>query len=151
MLLQVNELKGSLKLITFDGDCTLYSDGNNFADVKLVRTFLSSLLLTSAVSLVPISRLLAGTLRATVALALILTPTLTLTLTLTLTQARNICLLLQCGLTIALVTAAGYAYNAERYETRIGMLLQAFEEKGLSARVCILMTSAAFALVLVRE
>jgi len=81
-LAQVNALKGQLKLVTFDGDCTLYSDGNNFAEPKL---------------------------------------------------ARNICLLLRRGVTCALVTAAGYGYKAERYEQRIGMLLKAFVEHGLTA------------------
>ena len=27
----------NLRLVTFDGDCTLYSDGSDFSDVKLAR------------------------------------------------------------------------------------------------------------------
>lgn len=34
-LSQVNALIGSLQLVTFDGDCTLYSDGDNLKDTEL--------------------------------------------------------------------------------------------------------------------
>ena len=69
------------KLICFDGDQTLYSDGANFeSNPKL---------------------------------------------------AKYLYLLLKHGVTIAVVTAAGYEYQAEKYELRLSGLLAYFEEKGL--------------------
>ena len=40
--------------------------------------------------------------------------------------ARFIGLLLEAGVTVALVTAAGYGYDATRYEGRIQCLLDSF-------------------------
>ena len=34
---QVIAMRDSLKLVSFDGDCTLYSDGKDFSDAKLAR------------------------------------------------------------------------------------------------------------------
>ena len=69
------------KLICFDGDQTLYSDGANFeSNPKL---------------------------------------------------AKYLFLLLKHGVTIAVVTAAGYEYHAEKYELRLSGLLQYFQDKGL--------------------
>ncbi|KAL7449556.1 hypothetical protein ACHAWC_001612 [Mediolabrus comicus] len=69
------------KLICFDGDQTLYSDGANFeSNPKL---------------------------------------------------AKYLFLLLKHGVTIAVVTAAGYEYQAEKYELRLSGLLAYFKEKGL--------------------
>lgn len=65
-----------LRLITFDGDCTLYSDGRDFDDDKL---------------------------------------------------ARYIALLLKNGVSVALVTAAGYAYDAPKYMGRLRGLLTYFK------------------------
>lgn len=80
-LAQINAIGSTVRLITLDGDCTLYADGKTFEDEKL---------------------------------------------------ARYLCFLLKHGVHVALVTAAGYGLNAEKYEGRIGKLLTAFEEYGLS-------------------
>jgi IMP and pyridine-specific 5'-nucleotidase len=69
------------KLICFDGDQTLYSDGANFEK----------------------------------------SPKL----------AKYIYLLLKHGVTIAVVTAAGYEYQAAKYELRLSGLLAYFRERGL--------------------
>jgi hypothetical protein len=71
------------KLICFDGDQTLYSDGANFES----------------------------------------NPRL----------AKYLFLLLKHGVTIAVVTAAGYEYQAAKYELRLSGLLAYFKEKGLEA------------------
>jgi hypothetical protein len=69
------------KLICFDGDQTLYSDGANFdRNQKL---------------------------------------------------AKYLYLLLKHGVTIAVVTAAGYEYQTMKYELRLSGLLTYFKEKGL--------------------
>lgn len=69
------------KLLCFDGDQTLYSDGANFEkDQKL---------------------------------------------------AKYLYLLLKHGVTIAVVTAAGYEYQTNKYELRLSGLLAYFKEKGL--------------------
>jgi len=69
------------KLICFDGDQTLYSDGANFEE----------------------------------------NPKL----------AKYLYLLLKHGVTIAVVTAAGYEYEADKYELRLSGLLAYFKERGL--------------------
>lgn len=74
------------KMITFDGDQTLYSDGKNFED--------------------------------------------------NLRLANYLYLLLHYGVTVAVVTAAGYEYHAEKYEFRLSGLLSFFKEKGLSETDC---------------
>jgi IMP and pyridine-specific 5'-nucleotidase len=74
------------KMITFDGDQTLYSDGANFEQ----------------------------------------NPQL----------ANYIYLLLRHGVNIAVVTAAGYEYNVERYQTRLSGLLAYFKEKKLPPEDC---------------
>lgn len=74
------------KMITFDGDQTLYSDGANFEQ----------------------------------------NPQL----------ANYIYLLLRHGVHIAVVTAAGYEYNVERYETRLSGLLSYFKERQLPPEDC---------------
>ncbi|KAL7579916.1 hypothetical protein ACA910_004919 [Epithemia clementina (nom. ined.)] len=74
------------KLISFDGDQTLYSDGSNFDD----------------------------------------NPKL----------ARYMELLLRHGTVVAVVTAAGYEYNVERYEFRISGLLQYFAKQKLTEEEC---------------
>ena len=80
-LAQVMALRDtSLRLITFDGDCTLYSDGRDFSDDKL---------------------------------------------------ARYISLLLTQGVAVALVTAAGYGYDAPRYMGRLRGLLAYFKTHAL--------------------
>lgn len=69
------------KLLCFDGDQTLYSDGANFeSNPKL---------------------------------------------------AKYLYLLLKHGVTIAVVTAAGYEYQSEKYELRLSGLLAYFKERGL--------------------
>ena len=73
--------KTQLKLVSFDGDCTLYSDGKDFSDPKL---------------------------------------------------ARYITLLLKRGVHVALVTAAGYAYDAARYAKRLSGLFAFIEEQQLA-------------------
>eukprot|EP00545_Synedropsis_sp_CCMP1620_P002714 CAMPEP_0119009962 /NCGR_PEP_ID=MMETSP1176-20130426/4705_1 /TAXON_ID=265551 /ORGANISM="Synedropsis recta cf, Strain CCMP1620" /LENGTH=483 /DNA_ID=CAMNT_0006962547 /DNA_START=1 /DNA_END=1449 /DNA_ORIENTATION=+ len=70
------------KLITFDGDQTLYSDGANFESNRQLAHFMY--------------------------------------------------LLLKHGVTVAVVTAAGYEYQTEKYEHRLSGLLTYFSEKGLS-------------------
>eukprot|EP00521_Asterionellopsis_glacialis_P008196 CAMPEP_0195286582 /NCGR_PEP_ID=MMETSP0707-20130614/3990_1 /TAXON_ID=33640 /ORGANISM="Asterionellopsis glacialis, Strain CCMP134" /LENGTH=371 /DNA_ID=CAMNT_0040346243 /DNA_START=8 /DNA_END=1123 /DNA_ORIENTATION=+ len=74
------------KMITFDGDQTLYSDGANFEE----------------------------------------NPTL----------ANYLYLLLVNGVAVAVVTAAGYEYQVEKYMFRLSGLLAFFQEKGLSPEAC---------------
>lgn len=47
-------------------------------------------------------------------------------------MAKSISRLLDAGVYVALVTAAGYGLDAKRYEARIGVLLEYFSEAGLS-------------------
>ena len=74
------------KLITFDGDQTLYSDGANFDENPRLANYLY--------------------------------------------------LLLRHGVFVAIVTAAGYEYNVEKYEFRISGLLKYFAKRGLTATEC---------------
>ncbi|GFH59103.1 IMP-specific 5-nucleotidase [Chaetoceros tenuissimus] len=74
------------KMITFDGDQTLYSDGANFEGNPQLANYLY--------------------------------------------------LLLRHGVTIAVVTAAGYEYNREKYEMRLSGLLAYFKSKNLPAEDC---------------
>jgi len=74
------------KMITFDGDQTLYSDGANFeSNPKL---------------------------------------------------ANYMYMLLRCGVIIAVVTAAGYEYQTEKYELRLSGLLAYFKQMALPAEDC---------------
>lgn len=84
-LAQVSAMIDNLKLVTFDGDCTLYADGKNFENPQL---------------------------------------------------AKMITLLLKNKVKCALVTAAGYGYDAAKYETRLTGLLQAFKEYDLTEEEC---------------
>mmetsp|Transcript_17575 Transcript_17575/g.52054 ORF Transcript_17575/g.52054 Transcript_17575/m.52054 type:complete len:437 (+) Transcript_17575:115-1425(+) len=81
-LAQMWAIAEDLKLLTLDGDCTLYADGKAFEDRAM---------------------------------------------------GWSICRLLNDGVYVALVTAAGYGLDAVKYEARIALLLQAFTEFGLSA------------------
>lgn len=74
------------KMITFDGDQTLYSDGANFDKNPELANYLY--------------------------------------------------LLLRNGVTIAVVTAAGYEYATEKYELRLSGLLAYFKQKNLPAADC---------------
>lgn len=74
------------KMITFDGDQTLYSDGANFEGNPELANYLY--------------------------------------------------LLLRHGVTLAVVTAAGYEYQTERYEMRLSGLLAYFKSKNLPAEDC---------------
>jgi len=74
------------KMITFDGDQTLYSDGANFESNPQLALYLY--------------------------------------------------LLLRNGVTVAVVTAAGYEYDTEKYELRLSGLLAYFKEKKLPQRDC---------------
>lgn len=74
------------KLITFDGDQTLYSDGANFESNPKLASYLY--------------------------------------------------LLLKHGVTIAVVTAAGYEYQTSKYELRLSGLLRFFRENKLSVEDC---------------
>lgn len=74
------------KMITFDGDQTLYSDGANFDQNPELANYLY--------------------------------------------------LLLRHGVTIAVVTAAGYEYATEKYELRLSGLLAYFKEKKLPLEDC---------------
>jgi IMP and pyridine-specific 5'-nucleotidase len=78
-------LKGP-RLITFDGDQTLYSDGANFESNPHLANYLYQLLRHQA--------------------------------------------------SVAVVTAAGYGYNVEKYEHRLSGLLQYFKRRGLSESEC---------------
>lgn len=71
------------KMITFDGDQTLYSDGANFESNPRLANYLY--------------------------------------------------LLLKNGVTIAVVTAAGYEYNKEKYEYRLSGLLDYFKKKRVAS------------------
>jgi hypothetical protein len=79
------EFKGP-KMMTFDGDQTLYSDGANFEGNPQLANYLY--------------------------------------------------LLLRHGVTLAVVTAAGYEYNTEKYEMRLSGLLHYFKSKNLPAEDC---------------
>jgi len=79
------EFKGP-KMMTFDGDQTLYSDGANFEGNPQLANYLY--------------------------------------------------LLLRHGVTLAVVTAAGYEYNTERYEMRLSGLLAYFKSKNLPVEDC---------------
>ena len=74
------------KLITFDGDQTLYSDGANFDSNPKLALYLY--------------------------------------------------LLLRNGVTVAVVTAAGYEYQSEKYELRLSGLLAYFRDRALPASDC---------------
>jgi hypothetical protein len=74
------------KMITFDGDQTLYSDGANFDSNPRLASYL--------------------------------------------------CQLLKHGVIIAIVTAAGYEYQVDKYEFRLSGLLNYFKAKKLSAEEC---------------
>lgn len=74
------------KLVTFDGDQTLYSDGANFESNPQLANYMH--------------------------------------------------LLLKHGVTVAVVTAAGYEYNIEKYEYRLSGLLAYFREKDLAPDDC---------------
>jgi hypothetical protein len=74
------------KMITFDGDQTLYSDGSNFDSNPALASYL--------------------------------------------------CQLLKHGVIVAIVTAAGYEYNVEKYEFRLSGLLNYFKAKQLTPEEC---------------
>jgi len=74
------------KLISFDGDQTLYSDGANFDSNPRLANYLYQLL--------------------------------------------------RHGVTVAIVTAAGYEYNVEKYEYRLSGLLHYFQSRGLTDEEC---------------
>ncbi|KNC82712.1 hypothetical protein SARC_05013 [Sphaeroforma arctica JP610] len=81
---QAHAIAPNLKLITFDGDQTLYPDGDNFREGGL---------------------------------------------------GRIICKLMEAGLCVAVVTAAGYANSPEKYEARLDGLLQMFRDRNLPPEV----------------
>lgn len=74
------------KMITFDGDQTLYSDGSNFDSNPRLANYLFELL--------------------------------------------------RHGVVVAVVTAAGYEYNVEKYEFRLSGLLNYFKSKALTEEEC---------------
>ncbi|KAJ1663093.1 IMP 5'-nucleotidase [Coemansia sp. RSA 1813] len=81
---QLMAIAPRLRLVTFDGDMTLYDDGQNFeADSDLTRLLVS---------------------------------------------------LLQRGIAVAIVTAAGYGTDAPKYEARLSGLLHGFAEAQLDAK-----------------
>ena len=83
--IQAGQLKGP-RMVTFDGDQTLYTDGSNFdSNPKL---------------------------------------------------ANYMYLLLHHGVSVAVVTAAGYEYNVEKYEFRLSGLLEYFKSKKLTQEEC---------------
>mmetsp|Transcript_7626 Transcript_7626/g.18366 ORF Transcript_7626/g.18366 Transcript_7626/m.18366 type:complete len:456 (-) Transcript_7626:30-1397(-) len=81
----VEEFNGP-KMITFDGDQTLYSDGSNFDSNPRLANYLYELV--------------------------------------------------HSGVTVAVVTAAGYEYNVEKYEFRLSGLLNYFKSKNLTDEEC---------------
>ena len=83
---QVNGAFNGPKMITFDGDQTLYSDGSNFDSNPSLASYL--------------------------------------------------CQLLKQGVIVAVVTAAGYEYNVEKYEFRLSGLLNYFKAKKLTEEQC---------------
>ncbi len=80
-LAQIKQIVPNVKLLTFDGDQTLYQDGKYFEDEKLISYFIK---------------------------------------------------LIRHGKIIAVVTAASYGHNAEKYEGRLIGLLNAFSKYNLS-------------------
>lgn len=83
--IQPGQLNGP-RMITFDGDQTLYTDGANFDSNPRLANYLY--------------------------------------------------LLLRHGVTVAIVTAAGYEYNTEKYEFRLSGLLDYFKARGLTPEEC---------------
>lgn len=83
--IEAGQLKGP-RMITFDGDQTLYTDGSNFDSNPVLANYLY--------------------------------------------------LLLRHGVSIAVVTAAGYEYNVEKYEFRLSGLLEYFKSKNLTQEEC---------------
>jgi IMP and pyridine-specific 5'-nucleotidase len=83
--IEPGQLKGP-RMITFDGDQTLYSDGSNFDSNPRLANYLY--------------------------------------------------LLLRHGVSVAVVTAAGYEYNVEKYEFRLSGLLEYFKAKQLTQEEC---------------
>lgn len=83
--LEPGQLNGP-KMITFDGDQTLYSDGSNFEDNPHLANYLFQLL--------------------------------------------------RHGVHVAVVTAAGYEYNVEKYEHRLSGLLEYFRSKNMTEEEC---------------
>lgn len=81
---QVMAVKSNLRLVTLDGDETLYPDRRNFQDVL---------------------------------------------------SAHYLTTLLQDGVAVAVVTAAGYGYQTEKYESRLHGLLEFWKRKRLRAEV----------------
>ncbi|CAJ1943018.1 unnamed protein product [Cylindrotheca closterium] len=81
----VEEFNGP-KMITFDGDQTLYTDGSNFDSNPRLANYLYELV--------------------------------------------------HSGVTVAVVTAAGYEYKAEKYEFRLSGLLNYFKSKNLTDDEC---------------
>ncbi|KAI1317357.1 IMP 5'-nucleotidase [Mortierella claussenii] len=82
---QVMAIAPTIKLITFDGDMTLYDDGTSFTDTS---------------------------------------PLIPLLIT-----------LMRAGLTVAIVTAAGYPGDAGKYEERLAGLLRSFNNHRLSEKL----------------
>jgi len=83
---QKPDIMNGPKMITFDGDQTLYTDGANFESNPLLATYLYQLL--------------------------------------------------KHGVIVAVVTAAGYEYNVEKYEFRLSGLLAFFKEQSLTEEEC---------------
>jgi IMP and pyridine-specific 5'-nucleotidase len=83
--IEPGQLRGP-KMITFDGDQTLYTDGSNFDSNPRLANYLY--------------------------------------------------LLLRHGVSVAVVTAAGYEYNVEKYEFRLSGLLEYFKSKKLTQEEC---------------
>ncbi|PHJ22331.1 imp-specific 5 -nucleotidase [Cystoisospora suis] len=81
-LAQILESRSHLRLITMDGDETLYPDGANFTDLRI---------------------------------------------------AKKIAALLQRGTKVAVVTAAGYGYEVQRYHERLAVLFEYFRENHISS------------------
>jgi IMP and pyridine-specific 5'-nucleotidase len=83
---QIDQRFNGPSLISFDGDQTLYSDGENFEKNPKLAYYLYQLL--------------------------------------------------RCGVHVAVVTAAGYEYQVEKYEYRLSGLLQYFKARGLTEDEC---------------
>eukprot|EP00927_Polykrikos_kofoidii_P019747 TRINITY_DN19256_c0_g1_i1.p1 TRINITY_DN19256_c0_g1~~TRINITY_DN19256_c0_g1_i1.p1 ORF type:complete len:435 (-),score=73.72 TRINITY_DN19256_c0_g1_i1:227-1531(-) len=80
---QIMALSKSLRMVTFDGDQTLYDDGGNFSAESILCVML--------------------------------------------------CKLLQAGISVVLVTAAGYGYDCEKYEARLTGFLEYLEGECVEA------------------
>ena len=105
----IEELNGP-KMITFDGDQTLYSDGSNFDSNPRLANYLYELVHSGVT--VRIDKMIFRQ------------------------QGWRLSHSISINVQVAVVTAAGYEYKAEKYEFRLSGLLHYFKSKNLTNAEC---------------